>query len=97
MPLVPTTPTEEGRRRYPYTAGHHPYLASSDLQPDPQHPCTCVPTCHARCGGECGCSACSLDFSVYCDVAGLYGVDGLTVSEGDALSAYRAEGGMGAS
>lgn len=82
-------PTDEGRRRYPDTAGCHPDLSSEDRQPDHEHPCTCAVTCHVRCGGECGCPACSLDFSVYCDVAGLYDMDGLTVSEPQALSQYR--------
>lgn len=82
-------PTREGRRRYPDTNGYHPDLSSSTLQPDLEHPCTCAPTCHARCGGECGCLACALDFSVYCDLAGLHDAGGLLVTEAQALAAYR--------
>ena len=82
-------PTSEGCLRYPDTDGYHPDLSSSRLQPDLGHPCTCVPTCHPRCGGECGCPACGLDFSIYCDFAGLHGATGLLVSETEALNAYR--------
>jgi hypothetical protein len=89
QPMTIQQPTDEGRRRYPATAGYHPDVSSDALHPDPHYPCTCIATCHARCGGECGCAACSLDFSIFCDVAGLHSATDLSVSETEALHAYR--------
>ncbi len=66
-------PTEEGRRRYPLTAGFHADISSDVLSPDMTSPCTCTPTCRARCAGQCGCDACSLAFSIFADELGLSG------------------------
>lgn len=87
-----TLPTDEGRRRYAATGGYYADLSAEALTGDPDHPCTCEPTCAPRCGGACGCPACALDFTVYCDIAGLFSVDGLRVSEDEALAAYRGHG-----
>ena len=58
-------PTDEGRRRYPETGGfltelRHPI------------PCTCVETCEPLCAGECGCLACGVLFTMFCDEAGCF-------------------------
>lgn len=89
MPAPAAEPTDEGRRRYPDTAGYHADMSTATLEPDLDLPCTCAEACAPRCGGACGCIACGLDFTEYCDVAGLLSVDGLQVSEAEALAAYR--------
>lgn len=78
----PTPPTDEGRRRYPATAGYYPDISSDTLRPDTTLPCTCSPGCPARCAGQCGCPACTLAFTIYCDEAGLLG-GGPLVIDGD--------------
>lgn len=85
-----TQPTQEGLRRYPQTRGYHPDLSSEIPVPDHDSPCTCEPTCPARCSGECGCEACSLAYTIFCDEAGFFGSDGPTVTEEEALRVYRA-------
>lgn len=57
-------PTDEGKHRYPPTG----YM--TELR-DPIA-CTCVYTCKALCAGECGCLACGLLFSMFCDEAGCF-------------------------
>lgn len=78
-----TTPTAEGLRRYP---DQHGYFDVGDGDPQP---CTCVPTCPVRCPGACGCKACSLMFTDFCDAAGLFGADGLIVPEDEAVRRYQ--------
>lgn len=78
-----TEPTAEGAKRYPLTGGYN-----FDLQ-DP-FPCVCRPTCPPRCAGECGCEACSVQFTVFCDVAGFYDAEPGWRREAQALAAYRA-------
>lgn len=77
-----TEPTAEGAKRYPLTGGYN-----FDLQ----HPipCVCQPTCAPRCAGECGCTACSVHFTVFCDVAGFHDAEPGSVQEARALAAYR--------
>lgn len=60
-------PTDEGLRRYPMTKGYHPEIRDNGDVPDFDYPCTCTAVCHPRCGGECGCLACGLAFSLYCE------------------------------
>lgn len=57
-------PTAEGLRRYPPTG----YM--TELR-DPIA-CICKETCHRLCAGECGCEACSVMFSIFCDEAGCF-------------------------
>jgi hypothetical protein len=59
-----TEPTAEGLRRYPPT-GHMTELREPI-------PCVCNETCHRLCAGECGCEACSVMFSIFCDEAGCF-------------------------
>lgn len=82
-------PTPEGRRRWPHTQGYFPDLSAADAEPDMELPCTCTPACPPRCAGECGCKACDMAFGEFCDVAGLVGVNGLRVSEAEALAKFR--------
>jgi len=88
---LPTVPTDEGRRRYADTDGYYPDRSLHTRSPDIYSPCTCVAGCAPRCGGKCHCTACGLDFKVYCDVARLLTPDGLKVSEEDAVARYREE------
>jgi hypothetical protein len=74
-------PTAEGLLRYPQTGGTY--------AGNPAVPCTCVPTCERRCDGVCGCEACDLAFTVFCDESGFTGPEGLTIPANDALSMYR--------
>lgn len=85
-----TIPTDEGRRRWPMTGGYHPDLSAEGTQSDRTLPCTCASSCPPRCAGECGCAACDFAFIEFCDAAGLYGIDGLTVPEEEALGRFRA-------
>ena len=57
-------PTAEGRRRYPPT-GYMTELRNPIA-------CTCVETCQRLCAGECGCLACSVLFTMFCDEAGCF-------------------------
>lgn len=82
-----TTPTPEGMRRYPYTQGYFPDLSAEGVAPDLDLPCTCVADC-PRCAGECGCKACSMAFTDFCDEARWLGPDGLR-DEAAALASYR--------
>ena len=59
------TPSPEGERRYPETMGFMVELKEPI-------PCTCKATCHPLCTGECGCDACSVMFSMFCDEAGCF-------------------------
>lgn len=90
MPDDPT-PTHEGLRRWPHTDGYHPDVSAADTQPDRDLPCTCSPSCAARCAGECGCKACDVAFVEFCDAAGLIGFGGLKVAHEEALARYRGE------
>jgi hypothetical protein len=84
-------PTEEGRRRYPHTAGFHADISSDLLMPDITSPCTCTPTCPARCAGQCGCEACSLAFSIFTDESGLAGPYPVSAEqEAEAIALYEA-------
>lgn len=83
-----TRPTSEGLRRYPAAGGFYD-VGDSDPQP-----CTCSETCPPRCSGTCGCGACALAFAEFCDVAGLYSMQGLTVTDEEAERLYR-QGGRG--
>jgi hypothetical protein len=78
-----TEPTAEGVKRYPHTQGFNTELVESI-------PCVCQPTCAPRCAGECGCEACSVQFTVFCDLAGFYDADPGSRQEAQALTAYRA-------
>lgn len=62
---APLGPSAEGRRRYPSTHGYMTELR------DPI-PCTCEPDCQSLCVGECGCEACKVLFSIFCDEAGCF-------------------------
>lgn len=78
-----TEPTNQGLRRYSATAGYNTELASPI-------PCLCHDGCQSRCAGECGCEACSVQFSMFCDEAGIYGLDAeLSTTEEEALASYR--------
>lgn len=85
-----TTPTDEGLRRYPETQGYHHDMSQHGAHPDHKLPCTCTALCEARCAGECGCKACTLQFQVFADEAGFfhYPDDG-ALNEEEALKAYR--------
>jgi len=76
-----TEPTAEGKRRYPPTG----YM--TELR-DPI-PCVCKETCHRPCAGECGCEACSVQFSMFCDAAGFYDAERGSREEAAALAVYR--------
>lgn len=76
-----TTPTPEGLRRYSETGG---YQLVGDL------PCVCSRFCQPRCAGECGCEACRMTFTVFCDEAGLGGFEPWTDEDHkNALAIYR--------
>lgn len=76
-------PTAEGLKRYPETAGYNVALASPI-------PCVCASVCRARCAGECGCEACSVQFTTFCEVTGrLSGLVPTSRAEEEALEAYR--------
>ncbi len=62
---APLCPTVEGRSWYPSTHGYMTELR------DPI-PCTCAASCQLLCTGECGCEACSMLFSMFCDEAGCF-------------------------
>lgn len=84
-------PTAEGLRRYPRTEGYFPELPAIEMQPNLERPCTCTPACQSRCGGECGCPACHLQFSVWREERGLTAT---TVAEPDRelqLKRYRGD------
>ena len=83
------TPTNEGRHRYPHTAGYFPDLSSADLQPDTSLPCSCIVRCEPRCSGECGCVACHLQFVIWADDSGLLGLDPPASTEEEQLRLYR--------
>lgn len=71
MILIDKLPTAEGLRRYARTEGYFPELPSTELAPDLEKPCTCTPACKSRCGGECGCLACHMQFSVWRETRGV--------------------------
>ncbi len=76
-------PTAEGLKRYPATAGYNVDLASSI-------PCVCTSTCLVRCAGECGCEACSVQFTTFCETSGrLSALVSTSNAEEEALDAYR--------
>lgn len=82
-------PTAEGLKRYPETAGYNVDLASPI-------PCVCTPTCRLRCAGECGCKACSVQFTTFCEASGrLSALVPTSNAEEEALDAYRLEGDTG--
>lgn len=58
-------PTEEGKRRYADTNGYMVELKEPI-------PCSCRESCHPLCTGECGCEACALMFTMFCDEAGCF-------------------------
>ena len=62
----PTRPTDEGMLRYLETRGYYQGVL-------PPVECVCERECQARCAGECGCVACSIAFSEFCDDMGLDG------------------------
>jgi hypothetical protein len=88
--MTDTKPTAEGLRRYPETQGYHPDRSQEGAHPDLELPCTCEKTCASRCAGECGCSACEMQFQEFADEAGFFHHpdDGALDEEG-ALKAYR--------
>jgi len=86
-----TLPTAEGRRRYPRTEGYFPELPATELFPDLDKPCTCIPACKSRCGGECGCRACHLQFSVWREERGLTAANAAEPNEEFQLKRYRGE------
>ncbi len=76
-------PTAEGLKRYPETAGYNVDLASPI-------PCVCNPACGLRCAGECGCEACSVQFTKFCEASGrLSALVPTLEAEEEALNAYR--------
>jgi hypothetical protein len=77
-------PSAQGLIRYPHTAGYNVDLV------DPVA-CTCKDACLPRCAGECGCDACSLQFSSFCDMAGFYNAVPTSDEEALALARYRGE------
>jgi hypothetical protein len=91
--IIPITsmPTREGRLRYPHTKGFFPDLSSAVLEPDPSLPCRCKEACHARCGGECGCVACNLQFVVWADEMGYLGHQNPLFTEAQQLKLFRDE------
>lgn len=88
-----TLPTPEGRRRYPLTDGYHHDVSRLGAHADMDLPCTCQPTCPARCPGDCGCKACDLQFVEFADAAGLIGPGGYVPSEDAVKTLYRTGGG----
>jgi len=86
-----TQPTAEGVRRYPRTEGYFPELPATELFPDLDKPCTCTPACKSRCGGECGCRACRLQFSVWREERGLTAANAAEPNEELQLKRYRGE------
>lgn len=83
-------PTPEGLHRYPHTQGYHPDLSAADTAPDRESPCTCTAACSPRCAGACGCPACSLAFTIYCDEAGLLGMEPMSPEqEASAIARYQ--------
>ncbi|MET3653517.1 hypothetical protein ABIC75_003254 [Dyella japonica] len=80
-------PTAEGLKRYPESAGYNVDLASPI-------PCVCKPACWVRCAGECGCQACSVQFTTFCEASGrLTALVPTSQAEEEALYAYRHPGG----
>jgi hypothetical protein len=76
-------PTAEGLRRYPETAGYNVDLSSPI-------PCVCNPACAVRCAGECGCEACAVQFTRFCEASGrLSALMPTSKAEEEALDAYR--------
>lgn len=85
----PIKPTDEGLRRYRSTSGYN-LDAANPAELVNGYPCTCKPSCDPRCAGECCCEACSLQFAMFCDVAGLSSFEPWTATdEENALKAYR--------
>lgn len=76
-------PTAEGLKRYPETAGYNVDLASPI-------PCVCTRACGVRCAGECGCNACTIQFTTFCQASGrLSALAPTSPEEEEALYAYR--------
>jgi hypothetical protein len=69
-------------RTYPHTNGYFPNLSSAVLESD-----ACLP----RCGGECGCVACNLQFVMWADEAGHLGPDEPLATEAEQLKLFRGE------
>ncbi|HEV2540180.1 MAG TPA: hypothetical protein VGU03_10785 [Frateuria sp.] len=65
-------PTPEGLRRYPETQGYFPDRSQEGAHPDLDLPCTCTVECEARCAGDCGCEACTMQFHEFADHAGYF-------------------------
>jgi hypothetical protein len=86
-----TLPTAEGMRRYPRTEGYFPELPSTELSPDLDKPCTCTPACKSRCGGECGCVACHMQFSVWREERGVQAMRPTEPEHETQLKRYRGE------
>ncbi len=84
-------PTNEGRHRYPHTAGYFPDLSSAALEPDTSLPCSCIVLCAPRCAGECGCLACKLQFVMWADESGYMGHERPLFTEDEQLRFYRGE------
>jgi hypothetical protein len=83
-------PTSEGLHRYPHTQGYHSDLSAADTQPDRDQPRTCTASCAPRCSGACGCPACSLAFTIFCDEAGLLGMEPMSPEqEAVAIARYQ--------
>lgn len=76
-------PTAEGLKRYPETAGYNVDLASPI-------PCVCTSACRVRCAGECGCGACSVQFTTFCEKSDrLSALVPTSKAEEEALNVYR--------
>lgn len=57
------TPTDEGRRRYPYLPVGI-YTGGFDaLDADMYRACTCTTQCPDPCTGACGCAACTMAYN----------------------------------
>jgi hypothetical protein len=61
----PNQPTSEGMHRYPDHGGFMVELKEPV-------PCTCEETCRALCTGECGCEACAILFTMFCEETGYF-------------------------
>jgi hypothetical protein len=88
---ISSVPTREGRRRYPSTDGYFPDISSEVMEPDTSLPCRCTEKCHPRCGGDCGCRACGLSFTIWADESGYLGTGEPVLTEGEQLRIYRGE------
>lgn len=91
MTEIDTLPTAEGLRRYSRTEGYFPELPSTELTPDLEKPCTCTPACKSRCGGECGCVACHMQFSVWREERGVPAIHPAGAGGEEHLKRYRGE------